>query len=88
MEDNVYTELICSNCLQKLLNNEGNHTEKELKEMQNTLSKWREENYLPLEFHPDLQGAEFSNLPCNLCNAKAGDRYLYNFIDKSVKNEE
>jgi hypothetical protein len=82
----VHQQSICEDCLQSLVNGEGGHTEKEIKKMNKTLLLWSEQSYEPAGINDDKEPF-FSWKVCDLCGQKAGDRYKYNFFDKSKQNE-
>jgi len=75
----IYTEQICTNCLHKLVNDEGDHTDEELAEMKETLHDWLEQDYTPAGLTDDTEPS-FSWRKCILCGSAAGDRYSYHFL--------
>ena len=77
----VFTQSICSDCLQLLVNGESEHSEQELKTFNDTLSKWAESKYIPAGMS-DNDESFFSYSKCDLCNQMAGDRHEYNFFQK------
>jgi hypothetical protein len=83
-ESNLYIQNICSECLQKLVNDEGDHMPEELERFEKTLKKWAKELYYPAGLTDNTEPS-FSWSKCDLCNTLAGDRYEYYFIGKSLK---
>jgi hypothetical protein len=79
----VYQQSICEDCLQELVNGESGHTDKEANKMNETLNRWFGENYEPAGMNDDMESF-FSWRRCDLCDQKAGNRYKYNFFDKSI----
>ena len=82
MNKNIYKQEICPECLQLLVNGESEHTPEELIQFNKTLDKWYKENYIALGPSNDNE-AYFSWLNCDLCNSLPGNRFEYDFIDKS-----
>lgn len=78
----VYQEEICTDCLHALVNGESDHTEEEENRMIKVLEKWQTQNYVPAGLADNLEPF-FSHTRCILCNSLPGDRYEYNFFDKS-----
>lgn len=78
---NVYIELICSDCLQELVNAEPREDEKFSRNMRTTLSKWAKNNYVPAGLTENMEGG-FSWGPCILCGDLPGTRYEYNFLSE------
>lgn len=78
----IYTEEICENCLQWLVNNESDHTKLEFEEMQKTLKVWAQDKYVPAGLC-DISEPFFSHSRCILCNCLAGTREDYYFRDEN-----
>ena len=73
-----FTQDICSDCLQYLVNNEHRSDSVEEAKMIETLSEWNKECYGPLGLDEDCEPF-FSPCKCDLCNQIAGDRFKYVF---------
>jgi hypothetical protein len=86
----IHIQNICPNCLQWLVNNESQHTEQEKNKMNETLANWAKEKYYPLapNFEGDFYESSFSHNHCDLCDCLPGERYEFNFIDKSKNNHK
>lgn len=75
----IHVQQICGNCLQLLVNDESEHTEKELNEFHSVLERWRKElNYIPLGL-TDNNEPYFTGQKCDLCDALPSHVYEYNF---------
>ena len=77
----VFTQNICSDCLQLLVNGESNHSEEELKQFNQTLTEWSKLKYVPAGLS-DNEESFFSWSKCDICNQIAGDRHEYNFFQQ------
>ena len=75
----VFTQNICSDCLQLLVNGESEHSEKELEAHNKTLTDWAKLKYFPAGLSDNTERF-FSWSDCDVCGQIAGDRYEYNFI--------
>lgn len=84
--DNIYAQSICADCLQMLANGESDHSPQELEHFQKVLHEWVGKNYIPAGQVTDENGncePYFSWHRCDLCDGLPGNRYDFNFIDKS-----
>lgn len=82
MENNIYTQNICGDCLQSIVNGDNERDIAELNEMNKTIEQWSKEKYFPLGLTENTEPF-FSHSKCDLCDQLAGQRYEYYFIDKS-----
>ncbi len=82
MKSELFIQHICGDCLQKLVNDEGDHSEQELATMQNSLNEWAITGYYPAGMVENTEPS-FSWRKCDLCNQLPGDRYEYYFKQKT-----
>lgn len=87
MKGKIYTQQICTDCLQYLVNNESYHSDKEFNTMLETLTKWAKTGYTHLGMTDTEHESYFSHNHCDLCNGLAGNRIDYNFIQAPKNNK-
>jgi hypothetical protein len=79
MKGKIYTQEICDDCLQYLVNGSIHESSEEKERCDKTLDEWSKTNYIPLGSANDNEGY-FSHHSCDLCNCLPGNRFEYSFL--------
>ncbi len=89
MLGNQYTQQICTRCAYTIVNGEPpeDMSEMEFQTMQDALSEWAKDNYVPVE---PMEDEFFAHQRCELCDALPGDRveFIFEKTDQSPVAED